>query len=451
MACEVMNLWQSSAVGLFTSSPGLDDTMTNYQLPYGHSQLTLQIDDDYSVDWIEPPFVPAADNPKEVVREALRHPIDGLSLQSFTSTHRVAIAINDKTRPVPHEHLLPPLLDELHAMGIPEKAIQFFVATGTHLPMMPEEMPRILPAEITRRFEVISHNCDDNSNLVYLGLTTRGTPIWVNRQFFNADLKIVVGDIEPHHFAGFSGGYKTAAIGLSGRETINRNHKMLVEPDARIAEFEKNPLRQDIDEIGDAFGIQVALNAILNSEKRIVSAVCGSPRAVMQAGVPLSRAVCQVSVPHVGEYDLVVASVGGAPKDINFYQSQKALTHAALLVKDQGAIILAAECPEGSGSQSYEEYMAGLLTPEDVLDKFARTGFQVGPHKAFQVAKIASRAHIYLVSNMNEDLTTRLLMTPASSLDQAFEMAVSQLPLADQHALRIAILPRATNTIPHSI
>ena len=424
--------------------------MTSYQLPYGHSQLTLHIDDACAVDWIEPPFVPAADAPQEVVREALRHPVDGSSLQAYAGAHRVAIAINDKTRPVPHEHLLPPLLDQLLAIGIPEKAIQFFVATGTHVPMLPEEMTRILPAEIAGRFEVISHDCDDQANLAYLGATTRGTPIWLNRRFLEADLKIVVGDIEPHHFAGFSGGYKTAAIGLSGRETINNNHKMLVEPGARIAEFEKNPLRQDIDEIGDAFGVQFALNAILNGEKHIVSAVSGSPRAVMQAGVPLSRAVCQVSLPHAGGYDLVVASVGGAPKDINFYQSQKALTHAALLVRAQGAIILAAECPEGSGSQSYEDYMEGLLTPGDVLDKFARTGFQVGPHKAFQVAQIASRARIYLVSSMDESLTARLLMTPVPTLDRAFELAVSYLAPAGQSSLRIAILPRATNTIPVS-
>lgn len=424
--------------------------MTTYHLPYGHTSQTLDINDSYQLDWIEPAFTPAAPDPLQIVREALQNPVDGKTLRDYSNARSVAIAVNDKTRPVPHEHLLPPLLEALSAIGIPDTAIRFFIATGTHTPMTQDEFSRVLPADIVRRYAVVSHHCNDKTNLGFLGTTTRGTPIWVNQQYYSADLKIVVGNIEPHHFAGFSGGYKTAAIGLTGRETITNNHKMLIEPDARIAEFDKNPLRQDIEEIGNAIGVQFALNAILNGEKKIVHAVSGSPRAVMQSGIPLSRSVCQVPIPPGGPYDLVIASVGGAPKDINFYQSQKALTHAALLVKEHGVIILAAECPEGSGSQSYEAYMDGIATPAEVFEKFRRTGFQVGPHKAFQVARIASQAQIILVSNMADGLVSKLMLTPASSLDRAFTMAINQLSPTLTHPLRIAVLPRATNTIPVS-
>lgn len=421
--------------------------MTTYSLPYGHSQLPLTLSDSLSADWIEPPYTSPAPDPLQVIRDALRQPVDGISLQSYAAARHIAIAINDKTRPVPHEHLLPPLLDGLHTLGIPDHAIRFFIATGTHLPMAPDELPHILPEDIVRRYTILSHACDNQANLVSLGATSRATPVWVNRQFYESDLKIVVGDIEPHHFAGFSGGYKTAAIGLAGRETINQNHKLLIEPGARIAEFDHNPLRQDIDQIGDAIGVQFALNAILNSDKKVVHAVAGAPRAVMQAGIPLSRSVCQVTVPPGGAYDLVIASVGGAPKDINFYQSQKALTHAALLVREGGIIILAAECPEGSGSQSYEAYSQGLSTPQEVFAKFRQTGFQVGPHKAYQVARIVSQAQIILVSSIAPELVSRLLMTPAESLDQALVIALARL--APRHQTpRIAILPRATNTIP---
>jgi lactate racemase len=264
--------------------------MTVYQLPYGSDTLSFMLPADrYDVEWIEPSYTPPAADPLAVIRQALENPVDGKLLSSYKGVKSVIIAINDKTRPVPHEYLLPPLLDQLHAAGIPPAAIRFLIATGTHLPMLPEEFDRILPLSISSKYAVLSHNCDDESNLVSCGSTSRGTPVWANRDFLKADLRIVVGNIEPHHFAGFSGGYKTAAIGLVGRKTINHNHAMLTEPGSQIAEYTHNPLRQDIEEIGDAMGIHFALNAILNGDKKIVHAVCGSPRQVMQAGIPSAR------------------------------------------------------------------------------------------------------------------------------------------------------------------
>jgi nickel-dependent lactate racemase len=433
--------------------------MPLFQLSYGHKRIELDLPARYSADWIEPPYVPSAEDPLEIVRQAIANPVDGRPISGYLPAQTVAIAINDKTRPVPHEHLLPPLLEALHAVGIPAGAISFYIATGTHIPMPADEFSRILPREIYEKYHVVSHNCDDEPGLVTLGKTARGTTIRANRYFVESDLRIVVGNIEPHHFAGFSGGYKTAAIGLGARDTINHNHAMLVEPDARIAEFLHNPLRQDIEEMGDAIGVQFALNAILNSEKKIVRAVSGSPRAVMQAGIPISQGICQVSLGdnlmpgdenYYHRYDLVVASVGGAPKDINFYQSQKALTHASLFTRDGGVIILAAECPEGSGSRSYEEFMEGISSPQAVFEKFRQVGFRVGPHKAFQVARDAARVRIILVSSIPDNLVSRLLMTPAANLDQAFILATQILSPTPNGQMKIAILPRATNTVPVS-
>lgn len=431
--------------------------MPTFEIPYGHEKAFLNLPENVHVDWIEPVYVAPAPDPLAVVRAALEQPVDGIPLDHYRGSKSVVIAINDKTRPVPHEHLLPPLLEKLHTLGIPASAISFVIATGTHQPMPADEFPRILPPEIYQNFVVFSHDCDDSQNLVELGTTKRGTRVLANRRFLEADLRIVVGNIEPHHFAGFSGGYKSAAIGVTSRETITHNHTMLTEPGAEIAEYEHNPLRQDIEDIGDLLKVQFALNAILNGEKAIVRAVSGHPRAVMQAGIPISREVCQVPVSG-GKFDIVVASVGGAPKDINFYQSQKGLTHASLLVRDGGVIILAAKCPELSGSRSYEEFMQGLHSTQEVFERFRALGFHVGPHKAFQVARLAERAGIILVSEMPNDLTTRLLMTPAASLDEAFSLACDRLssdrlsgarlsptPL---EKLRIAIVPRATNTIP---
>lgn len=419
--------------------------MSSYTLPYGYQQLQLNLPDSFSVDWIEPAYVPPAPDPLDVVRQAVENPVDGIKLNQYASARTVAIAVNDKTRPVPHEYLLPPLLEKLHAVGIPVSAIKIMIATGTHIPMPPEEFPRILPADIIQKYCVVSHNIDDKINFVNLGCTSRGSEVMVNKTFYESDLKIVVGNIEPHHFAGFSGGYKTASIGMGERKMINHNHAMLVDPNSRIAEFENNPLRQDIEEMGDKIGVHFALNVILNGDKKIVKAVSGSPRAVMKAGIPISQSVCQI--PSRGRYDMVIASVGGAPKDINFYQSQKALTHASLFTRDGGVIILAAECPEGSGSKAYEQYMEGLTTIQEVFEKFNRTGFQVGPHKSFQVARDAARVHIILLSQIPTDLVSRLLMTPATSLEEAVEIGLRLLGSSEQPP-SVAVLPRATNTIP---
>jgi nickel-dependent lactate racemase len=443
--------------------------MATFALSYGYQTLSLRLPPTVQADCIEPAFVPPAPDPLAVVRASIRRPVDGRSLSDIIGARdpaalQVAIAINDKTRPVPHEHLLLPLVEALQAEGIPSRAITFLIATGTHPPMPPEEYDRVLPREISQTHPVVSHNCDDLANLIHLGTTSRGTVVNANRLFCGADIRIVVGNIEPHHFAGFSGGYKTASIGLTGRETINHNHAMLVEPGSRIATFEENPLRQDIEEIGDLMGVDFAVNAILNSEKKIVEVISGGPRAVMHDGIPISRRICQVQSPpgrliagsnrhgQDSRYDLVIASVGGAPKDINFYQSQKALTHASLYTRDGGVIILVAECPEGPGSSAYVEFMRDVESIEAVFAKFRAVGFRVGPHKAFQVARDAARVHIILVSSMPAAQVRSLLMTPAASLDEAVAMALEGLtqPGAALNAtpLRAAVLPRATNTVP---
>lgn len=419
--------------------------MSPFTFAYGNTTIPLHLPEALRLDWIEPRFTPAADEPLAVVTQALQNPVDDFSLASFQHVRSVAIAINDKTRPVPHDQILPPLLDILAQMGIPRQSVRLLVANGTHLPMREEEYERILPAQIYQNYTVEQHHCDDLDTLIPLGRTSRGTPILGNRTFLQAELRIVIGNIEPHHFAGFSGGAKTAAIGLAGRATINYNHAMLSEPGAEIAEYWDNPLRQDIEEIGDAMRIDCALNVVLNSDKEIVAAVFGRPRAVMEAGIPLSAPVCQVQAG--GVYDLVLASVGGAPKDINFYQSQKALTHAAQFTREGGMIILAAACPEGSGSLGYEAYMQGLTTPQAVIERFRADGFQVGPHKAYQVARIASRQRIVLISDMPATLVENLLMTPAQDMDHALRIAAGYFSPTPLTGLRIAALPRATNTI----
>jgi nickel-dependent lactate racemase len=419
-----------------------DNTLAEFSLPYGRGDLSVSLPDEWQVELLAPRQAPALSNPSAAVNHALDNPTSQRRLSDFAGVRSAAIAINDKTRPVPHGILLPPLLRRLEAAGLAPQAITLLIAAGSHPPMSPDEFDELVPANLLKRYPVLSHDANASASLTYLGTTQRGTPMWINRHFVEADLRIVVGNIEPHQFMGFSGGVKTAAIGLAGKETINHNHAMMAEDRARLGNFDDNPARQDVEEMGRLIGVHFALNVILNQAKGIVNVVAGEPAGVIREGIPLVRALYEVQVS--APFDLMIVSPGGHPKDINLYQSQKGLAHATLVTKEGGAVILVAACPEGVGSQSYERWMAGMTSYHAVFERFEREGFRVGPHKAFQIARDAARAQVFLVSEMRPDLVQRLLLMPAGSLEEAIALVRnSLLPRA-----RVGVMPWANATIP---
>ena len=415
-------------------------TLADYSIKYGTGTLTFSLPNAADVTVIEPRAVAGAPEPVADVERALGGALAEGLLQQPGKT---AIAISDATRPVPNDLILPPLLALLHAKGVRDEDVAIIVGTGNHRPAMPHEFSQLVGADIAQRYHVFSHVFDDPAELVRLGETSRGTPVTINRTFAEADTRIIIGMIDPHQFVGYTGGCKGAFIGLAGSETITANHSMLSDPAAKLGVCDGNPVREDIDELTDFLSIDFVVNVILNTANEVVRVFAGDPHDVLAAAVPLVQDVCETAVPY--PLDVVIASPGGYPKDINLYQAQKALAHACELVRPGGSVILAAECREGAGDDLYEAWMAAAKTPQDVVTRFEREGFRMGAHKAFLFARSMLKARTYLISSgVTPDQARRLHLTPARSIEDALAAALG----GANGRPRIGIMPRASSTIP---
>ena len=407
---------------------------------FGAGTLTFALPDTADVTVIEPRAVPGVADPAAAVRQALS---DALARGTLARSGTTAIAISDATRPVPNNALLPPLLNALHARGVGVEDISIIVGTGNHRAATAEELPQLVGADIARRYRVLSHVYDDPAQLVRLGETSRGTPVVINRTFAEANSRIIVGMIDPHQFVGYTGGCKGAFIGLAGGETIAANHSMLSDPAAKLGVCSGNPVREDIDELTDFLSIDLVINVVLNTANEVVRVFAGDPHDVLAAAVPLVQDVCETAVPHA--MDVVIASPGGYPKDINLYQAQKALAHACELVRPGGSVILVAECREGAGDDLYEAWMAAARTPQEVVTRFEREGFRMGAHKAFLFARSLLKARTYLVSRgIAPAQAHKLHLIPAPTIEHALAAALRDIIGRP----RIGIMPRASSTIP---
>ncbi|MDY6846122.1 MAG: nickel-dependent lactate racemase, partial [Chloroflexota bacterium] len=417
-----------------------------FSLPYGKSQLTFEVDSKFYVESILPNPAQGLDNPEYAIRNALENPLGDTTLDDFRRAKSVGIVINDKTRPVPHPNPVISLLDYLDDLGFPRKSIRLFIGYGTHAPMGKNELQTILPLFVIENYEIITHNCD-HSPMVDLGKTKFNTPIKINRDYYSCDVKITVGNIEPHHFMGFSGGVKTAAIGLAGRETITANHAMLIDNMAQSGHYHQNPLRRDIEEIGQKIKIDLCLGSILVEDKQLLKVYFGHPKAVMLEAIPKVREIFGAKV--TSPFDLVIASPGGYPKDINFYQAEKGLTHAARITKDGGWVILIAECSEGSGSTTYEEYASRAESNQAIINDFKNGFFKIGPHKAYQIAREAARVNIILISDVPPGKVKGWKLTPGNpkELSKIIKHCTSNLLTK----ARIGILPAASRTMTELI
>lgn len=415
-------------------------------IPYGQGAVKLRLPSCRSVELLQPQVGPTPPDQVAEVERALDHPLGSASLASLRQGKRCVIVISDDTRPLPYDLLLPPLLDRLMGTGglLPSQ-VDLLVAAGAHPPMNREAVRAFLPAEITAAHRVICHNAREGSELREVGITSRGTPLFLNRHYLEADVRIVVGSVDPHQFAGFTGGAKGVVIGLGGMVTIQSNHSMMEHPQARMGIDRGNPVREDIDEGGRLVGINFLVNVVLNGRHEIVRAFAGGLDEVSKKGRDLCLCVRQAE--YEQKADVVITSPGGHPKDINLYQAQKALPPALQVVRPGGTVILVAECSRGAGDSLYTTFMKEACSLDEVIDRFHQEGFRIGAHKAYLFARDMLEAKVLLVSRMQAALAKELFFEPFSTLQEALDAALA----GQKRAARIAILPEASSVIPRYV
>jgi len=409
------------------------------ELPYGKGTLIVDFPEEWEPDLLRPsPITPVEDPIQEVMR-SIEKPHGDKWLVDFYGASSVAIAICDETRPMPNHLILPILLKRLHQMGIEKSAIQILIGSGLHSPMPETRFSNILPNDIINQYSIMVHDAT-SPDLIFLGKTSRGTPVFVNQLFYEAKLRFVIGMIDPHQFVGYTGGVKGAAIGLAGAQTIEANHSMLFHPQAVIGEIVNNPVRQDIEEIGKMMGVHYTINVVLDEKNRIIKVFSGEPLEVEKAGSEFCRRVYEIKVPQ--EYDLAIVSPGGYPKDINLYQSQKALAHTIPLVRRGGDLVLFAECPDGLGDEVFYQTMKNHRSPQEVVESFQREKFRMGIHKAFLWTRSLVKAQVYLYSSLEEVMLSKLMVLPFRNIQEL----QGRIKAKYAHIPKVAVVPKGNST-----
>ena len=360
-------------------------------------------------------------NEAEVAR-ALAHPIGTPRLGEIVCPgEKIAIVTSDITRPCPTWRIMPALLDELYAAGCRREDIALVFALGSHRHHTQEEQRKLAGERAWAEIRCVD---GDPSDCVHMGETDCGTPVDITRIVAEADRRICLGNIEYHYFAGYSGGAKAIMPGCSTREAIQSNHRMMVREEAHAGNLDSNPLRQDLEQAAAICGVDFIVNVVLDEHKQIVRAVAGDLVKAHREGC---KFLDQMYLKPIGSRaDIVLVSQGGAPKDLNLYQTQKALDNAKHAVKPGGTIILIGSCREGLGEKVFEQWMLSAPTPESMIERIGRD-FQLGGHKAAAIAMVLKNAEIYLVSELDDDFVEKIFLKPAKSAQDALDRAFARL------------------------
>ncbi|MBA7516073.1 Lactate racemase [subsurface metagenome] len=413
------------------------------KLKYGKEEIRLPIKDENIIKTLNLKKQEALLNPENSLKELFKNPIGCPSLRELIfqkNASKILIVVNDITRPTPYETILPPLLNELHQIGIKKENIIFVIATGIHRSNSQGEIKGMFGENIFSAYKFINHDCD-NPHLKDLGKLKSGNKLWVDPIVSDINFIITTGVTVPHYFAGFSGGRKSISPGICGRETIEANHSNMVHPNARAGNLKDNPVHEEMQEAAEKVGVDFNINVVTDENHQIVEIVAGELLTSWWQGVEVCKKIYLCPIEKKAE--VVIASAGGYPKDINVYQAQKALDNAYQAAKLGGTIILLAECAEGYGETIFEKWIEEANTPDDIIKRLEKK-FILGGHKAYGIARVVKEVEVILISSLPPEKVHKLFFIPMKNTSQALDY------IKNKHGndFQAYILPSGSTVLP---
>jgi len=423
-----------------------------YRVPYGQGHLAFRLPAGMRGELAVSNALPPLDDPIAAIHEALANPIGAPPLRQMARAgDKACIIFTDATRASPDHLLIPAILDELEAGGVAPTDITLICGVGMHRPSTTEEKVEKLGQEIVRRYRVVDHTPQEPANLVNLGSTASGIPLSVNRIAYESDLLIATGLVEPHQYAGYSGGRKTLAVGAAGEAMIEHTHgpAMIDHPGIRLGRIDGNPFHEAVTEAAQRAGLRFILNVVLDDDNRILAVGAGEPKAAFASLVETARSVYEVPINQ--QFDVVIGGVG-YPKDANLYQASRAASYLyfapAPVVRDGGMIIIPARCQEGAGEgvgeQRFLEAMREASDVGEILNHARTYGYKPGQQRAFVMAKVLEKCSVVIVGAEKPDIVRQTKMIPAATMEEALAMARERLG----SRLDALIVPHALHTLP---
>ncbi|OGO09051.1 MAG: hypothetical protein A2Y61_07200 [Chloroflexi bacterium RBG_13_60_13] len=421
-------------------------------MAYDRAGLEFALPPGFRATLVAPrPVAPVADL-SAAIQQALAKPLGSPPLRALARHgQRACIVFTDATRACPDHALVPALLRELELAGVRDKDITLLCALGMHRPSTAEEKRRKLGADVAARYRVIDHEPQNPAVLVDLGRMPGGAPVVLHQAAVEADLLIATGIVEPHQYAGYSGGAKTVAVGAAGEELIAFTHgpAFVDHPATRLGRIEGNPFHQTVQEAGRRAGLRFILNVVVNDTHHVLRVAAGEPQAAFNDLVAFARTVFEVAIPHA--FDIVVGGVG-YPKDANLYQASRAASFLFFaptpVVKPGGTLIIPARCQEGAGAGVGEQrFLAAMRDSPDVqsiLLDGRRNGFPPGQQRAFVMAKVLEQAQVIVVGSECPDLVEDCKMIPAATVEEALTLASGRTGVDAE----ILVVPHALLTLP---
>ncbi len=412
------------------------------QLPYGEGAIAVAVPDDATV--LMPEVVPAIDDVDAAVREAIAAPIGRGALSRMARAgDKACVVVSDVTRPVPNALILPPVLETLEQAGVRREDIVILVGTGLHRPSRDDERRRFLGDAILSQYRVVDHDARDASSLVFHATGPRTVGVHLNREYLNADLRILTGFVEPHLFAGYSGGGKAVLPAIAGAADIMANHdaRMVGHPKSTWCVTHGNPIFEQMRDVALTTSPSFVVNVTLDERKRVTGVFAGELAAAHDAAIAQAARQALRPIPHA--FDVVVVTNMGYPADLNLYQSVKAMSVAAQACAPGGSIVLVAECREGVGGPEYVDLMRSERSPAALLDRFGRPGHAT-VHDQWQVqvqAMVQARCDVWVHSSMDRATAESAHLRWAGDLDAV----VGELAAGGKS---VCVLPYGQLTVP---